>query len=208
MSRNIFIWLVICGCAAPAIALKVSIYYETLCGDTIHFFVHQFAPAYSVIRNNIHVDLVPFGKATAVNNSGTWNFTCQGGPNECHGNKVHSCVVELYHMRSPEFAICAFQSGNAASDANLQLCATENNITWSTIQECMTSGQADELHAANGIRTTSVEPEITFVPTIIYNDIFKVSLQNLSLENFFTLATFLQSNTNVEVAISSVGPIE
>ncbi|KAJ8965019.1 hypothetical protein NQ314_004417 [Rhamnusium bicolor] len=70
-------------------------------------------------------------------------------------------------------------------------CATASNISWKSIQECFSSGQADELLVENGKRTDAVEPKITFIPTIVYNDIFSAALQNLSLTNFLNVVQFI-----------------
>lgn len=51
--------------------LKVSVYYESLCPDSINFLVKQFYPVYSTgLKEHLDVDLVPYGKAAvSINNS-------------------------------------------------------------------------------------------------------------------------------------------
>lgn len=44
--------------------VKVSVYYESLCSDSIRFIVQQVYPTFEQLRKFISLDLVPFGKAT------------------------------------------------------------------------------------------------------------------------------------------------
>ncbi|KAJ8965017.1 hypothetical protein NQ314_004415 [Rhamnusium bicolor] len=156
------------------------------------FLVTQFGPAYKRIEDKIDIDLIPFGKATVANNSGTWNFTCQHGDGECYGNKIHACAIALYPVvTSTQFVLCAMASGNSSLDENLQNCAASTNITWTSIQECLSSGKANELLASNGDRTSAVEPKIAFIPTIVYNNVFSEPLENITLSYFLEVVEFL-----------------
>lgn len=44
--------------------LKVSIYYEGLCSDSITFLNNQVLPAYAIIGEYVDLDLIPYGKAS------------------------------------------------------------------------------------------------------------------------------------------------
>ncbi|VEN53361.1 unnamed protein product [Callosobruchus maculatus] len=192
----LFLW---CGVSAMAEAsdssinrVNVSVYYESLCMDSIEFLTTQFHPAYLIHGDKINVDLVPYGKAKANNDTGRWNFTCQHGPRECYGNKVQACAVALLDQRkSTEFVVCTMKSGDAAAEENLYKCASENNVTFSEIKDCADSSKGDELLAFNGYRTTSVKPPIRFVPTIIFNDSYNQTMQDMALTNFSSVIDFL-----------------
>lgn len=48
-------------------------------------------------------------------------FTCQHGPNECYGNKVHSCVLDLLSIdKSLEYIACAEAGSSPTDDANFE----------------------------------------------------------------------------------------
>ncbi|CAH1969827.1 unnamed protein product [Acanthoscelides obtectus] len=83
------------------------------------------------------------------------------------------------------------QSGDAAADENLYKCASENHVNFSDIQHCSESEKGDELLASNGYRTTSVKPPIRFVPTVIFNDSYNQSMQDMALKNFSSVVDFL-----------------
>lgn len=44
--------------------VQVSVYYETLCPDSISFIVHQLYPGYYALKEYIDLELVPWGHAS------------------------------------------------------------------------------------------------------------------------------------------------
>ncbi|KAJ8965020.1 hypothetical protein NQ314_004418 [Rhamnusium bicolor] len=71
------------------------------------------------------------------------------------------------------------------------ICAADSGIPWTSLQGCLSSGQADELLVENGERTYSVEPKITGIPTIIFNDIFSDALNRMARTNFLNVVEFI-----------------
>ena len=51
------------GAQSPS--LKLSVFYESLCGDSIRFITHQLFPTWQHFNDaqTLQLDLVPFGKA-------------------------------------------------------------------------------------------------------------------------------------------------
>merc|ERR1739838_979891 len=70
-------------------SVKVTVYYESLCGDSINFITTQLYPNWQ-----------HFGEADFMETGSSWNFTCQHGPEECVGNKVQACL--LNQVSEPE----------------------------------------------------------------------------------------------------------
>lgn len=83
----------------------MTIYYETLCADSITFFNKQFTPTWRDLEEYIDLTLVPAGRSNSTSfsnpnyNPSTATYSddltwiCSHGPNECTGNKLQSCVV-------------------------------------------------------------------------------------------------------------------
>ncbi|KAI4457802.1 gamma-interferon inducible lysosomal thiol reductase gilt [Holotrichia oblita] len=166
--------------------IKVSIFYESLCPDSIRFITQQLYPNNDAVGRYITVDFVPYGKATHVLENGVWQFTCQHGPNECHGNMMQACALDIIDDQDIKvnFVNCVMSSPYPANDSYIEECADVNGIAWASIVECAEDGSGADLLAALGERTHAVEPTITFVPTIIYNDVYDASLQSSSLTDF------------------------
>ncbi|KAJ8919003.1 hypothetical protein NQ315_016907 [Exocentrus adspersus] len=172
--------------------VKVSVYYESLCPASKQFIVEQFYPTYASLGEDIDVDLIPFGFAEVVNNSGEVEFTCQHGPEECYGNKIHSCAIALYTVEeSTEFIFCSMNSSDPSADENLEKCADTTNISWDTLKTCFTSGKADELLEANGVRTQSFK--IPHLPTVVFNENYDEALETNARISFLNvICEFLQ----------------
>ncbi|CAH1173545.1 unnamed protein product [Phaedon cochleariae] len=179
--------------------ISVSVFYESLCPDSVDFLSNQFYPAYISIKEKIQVELVPFGKATANWANGTWIFSCQHGPKECYGNMVHSCAIDLSPGdNSTEFVVCAMKSGDASLDGNLQQCAIDHGVNWTEIQNCVKSGKGNELLAKNGNRTGEVKEKVTFIPMVVFEHTYKEALQTIALRNFLEISEFLISESECE----------
>lgn len=96
--------------------VKIDVYYETLCPDSIQFLLHQLVTNYDRIKEKVDLHMYPFGKAQVnffVNifytpfksyffqigyqffeSGNSYEFYCQHGPKECRGNMIHCCVLD------------------------------------------------------------------------------------------------------------------
>ncbi|XP_023027090.1 gamma-interferon-inducible lysosomal thiol reductase-like protein [Leptinotarsa decemlineata] len=196
-SLSYFVFILSCCYQPQALSsVKISVYYECLCPDSVDFIKNQLYPVYKDIGKPMNIDLIPFGFASVTNNSGKLDFTCQHGPQECHGNKYHSCAVALFSKEaSAEFVSCSEGQPLPASDVTLQDCSRKSGVSWTSLQKCFNSGQADKLLAQNGVRTGNVSPKITFIPTIVFNDHFDESLQDQSLYDLHGVVCKLLENS-------------
>lgn len=102
----------------------ISVYYEVLCADSKAFVSNQLVPVQKKYREHVNIRFVPFGKASFVKRDNNqyqvykklcinlskifsivkiyaiffsiFQFYCQHGDEECHGNKLHACLIEAY----------------------------------------------------------------------------------------------------------------
>ncbi|XP_049799522.1 uncharacterized protein LOC126234819 isoform X2 [Schistocerca nitens] len=77
------------------IPVDVAVYYETLCPYSREFITSKLLPAYLRAPELMNLSLVPYGNAETKVTAEGYEFSCQHGPGECQGNKIHSCAVEL-----------------------------------------------------------------------------------------------------------------
>merc|ERR1712083_138990 len=85
-------------CEDPTV--KMTVYYESLCSDSMNFITTQLFPNWQHFGQDLKISFKPFGKANFTETETGWDFTCQHGPNECVGNKVHACA--LNQVTDPE----------------------------------------------------------------------------------------------------------
>ena len=60
-------------------SISLLVNYESLCPDSENFIVNQLSRAIYIFRDNLNVQLIPFGKASYKFNSNTrlYEFNCQ-----------------------------------------------------------------------------------------------------------------------------------
>ncbi|KAK9887911.1 hypothetical protein WA026_000214 [Henosepilachna vigintioctopunctata] len=166
---------------------KVSIYYESLCPDSIDFIRDELFPNYEALKDRIFIDFVPYGKASQSKSSnGEWLFRCQHGSPECRGNKYQACALAQKKGQDANvnFVSCVMSSADPSDSEEIRNCAVSNGFDWQVISLCYQGDRGNELLAQYGTRTHSLNPKLRFVPTIIYDDVFDQTLQNESLYYF------------------------
>ncbi|KAF7492802.1 GILT-like protein C02D5.2 [Sarcoptes scabiei] len=164
--------------------VKVEVYYETLCPDSMQFLLYQLFPNYERLKNQIELKLYPFGKAQFFESGNSFEFYCQHGPKECRGNLIHCCVLDRYrnYDESIPFLRCMendlYGLRRPSVDAVAQKCANSTNLNWKEIDECASSNRGKQLLVEAGRKTKSLKPRLTFVPTVVINEKYSNRDQN------------------------------
>jgi len=188
--------------------LTVSVFYETLCPDSIRFITTQLYPTFKRLggigNSYFNIDFVPYGKATTRDNNGNYTFQCQHGPRECEGNKVHACALKYLPEESQAAFINCSMSSSTPPEAGPS-CASQLGLNFTRVEQCINE-DGPGLLAANGNRTHNLNPELYYVPWILYNGQFNVSDLDESQKDFAgLLCKKLGSNGPKECSGNSVG---
>jgi len=153
----------------------LSVYYETLCPDSLRFIALQVDKAYKKFNNDLHVNFKPFGFASYENVDGSWLFECQHGPDECYGNMMHACLTNLVSEEEglTPLMICVVNYGSTSLQAAEQCLAstTTSSITAVDVEECMMNEGGELLHSL-GVETKELDPPPYGVPWTLFNEEF------------------------------------
>jgi len=149
--------------------VKVSVYYEALCPDSINFIRNQLWPSYQSIKEIMDVDLVAYGKATHRRQDGKVLFECQHGPDECKGNKMQACALKLYPKESAIAFVKCVMTRRRPHEAG-ETCARQLKLEFSPLDSCTSGTEGDEYLALLGDRTHNLSPKLNFVPWINLDD--------------------------------------
>ncbi|XP_015594244.1 GILT-like protein 1 [Cephus cinctus] len=177
--------------------LKIDVYYESLCGDSVSFIRNQLVPSYALLKNVLNVTFVPYGKATHTKNSqtGKWEFVCQHGIHECNGNIAQACgLAEIGNLSldfqqrqdlAVNFVGCVMSDRHPATAVprcteHVRLAEASRN----RINQCKNNTEGDELLVAAGNKSNLVQSPLSFVPTIVLNENFDSDQQYNLLYNF------------------------
>lgn len=90
--------------------VHIELYYESLCPYCQAFIKGSLKNAFNTkdIWQIADFRAWPYGNARTVANGSSWSFTCQHGPNECVGNIIEACVLNMYdwYTQALPFIIC------------------------------------------------------------------------------------------------------
>lgn len=123
-------------------------------------------------------------------------FTCHHGPNECLGNKIHSCAIKnieadsfqtgkTKQSKTVDFIYCVMQRSFPDQTFQTESCGLENEIkNWKSIQECANNTDGSTLLKENGMKTGQLNPALKSVPTILFREHYDDDAQKLALVSF------------------------
>jgi hypothetical protein len=78
--------------------------YEALCPFCQRFIANNLGNLHSQFRNQISIELVPWGNAILLRDG---RFSCNHGQKECDANRLMSCVLdEVSTDQAISFIIC------------------------------------------------------------------------------------------------------
>ncbi|KAH8278890.1 hypothetical protein KR018_010784 [Drosophila ironensis] len=164
----------------------VEIYYETLCPDSVSFIRRRLYRV--MVEENFwaytDLKLYPFGKAGFHMNPET-NETqvfCQHGEEECELNALHACILETMPLPWDSFRMinCMLSSYSSRLDE----CSEELGLDVTKAKECKSTRRTPEILAPYGKKTSRLR--LSFVPTIVFNHVFKPYEQTSMRYNFAT----------------------
>ncbi|CRK98818.1 CLUMA_CG012048, isoform A [Clunio marinus] len=144
--------------------LQVDIHYESRCPDSSNFMLYQLRRVYPSIKDNVVINFVPFG------------------PKECEGNKFQSCVLDVIgpnQDKQTSFVICAMDF-----QKNARNCAQNMGLDMNKIDDCTKSQYGTNLQIQAERFSSPIISKSNFVPTIVYNGIYKAGDHWASLDDF------------------------
>ena len=96
----------------------VELYYESLCPGCRAFISTMLYPTFDKLRHSgiVKFALYPYGNAQqSQNKDGSWNITCQHGPEECLGNLLEVCLMH-YLSWDPDLYVPVISCMESADD--------------------------------------------------------------------------------------------
>ena len=116
-----------------------------------------------------------------------YSFQCQHGQAECQGNIYHACVAEKVEDQAKMLeTIKCMINDNFQPEESARKCANQQrwaglptllcpvwsvilvvcSVDFSSLQTCATGREGEQLHYKAGLKTESLSPKVTFIPTI------------------------------------------
>ncbi|KAL7035430.1 hypothetical protein ACKWTF_008363 [Chironomus riparius] len=164
-----FAFLAINVCLTCRVKIKMDIFYESLCPDSIRFISEQLGQNYQSFKDNLDITFLPFGKSNSYQNQlGGIEFECQHGADECFGNKVQGCMLSRMPHQDTQvsYVTCQMQVG---ADRTHKACVEAFGVSWDEILQCVQSDFATKQQLGFERISGPVLQNTRWVPTIAYN---------------------------------------
>lgn len=170
--------------------VRVAVYYESYCPDSIAFLTNQLYPVYKTpLASYMNLTLVPYGKSKYNKTEAGYNFNCHHGPKECTGNKIMACVLNVYPKQDDQLKLINCTSSTIRANPKIDVypgleCASELRLDYTDVKTCADSDRGDQLLAALGNKTNEFQAELTNVPSVVFNEKFNSDSQSMALKDF------------------------
>ncbi|XP_062713032.1 GILT-like protein 3 isoform X2 [Aedes albopictus] len=162
--------------------LRVTIYYEALCYDSISFITNQLAPAWEKLRDQMDLKLVPFGKAYIDDsNPADPVYYCQHGRRECTLNIQHGCILAKLPFEKAFPVVACLMKGMRTS---FDQCIKRNQTIKAAVVECSQGQEGAKLYKGYEDDTNRVATPLSFVPTIEVDEVYDIYEQDRWLYRF------------------------
>ena len=130
---------------------KITIYMESLCPYSIEFITTSIKEFYTKVTkpNLAYIEIIPYGNAKETYDLTTkkYSFTCQHGENECYGNLISTCSLNvLGRIKGQLNIICLLENiydFNRNFDTTLEHCLSSEPDLLQEIKDCVSSDMGD-----------------------------------------------------------------
>ncbi|XP_023699347.1 gamma-interferon-inducible lysosomal thiol reductase [Paramormyrops kingsleyae] len=170
--------------------VEVALYYESLCPGCRQFLVLQLYPTLLMLHDIMAVSLVPFGNAQESGQKPPYTFTCQHGEDECLGNMIEACIMNLTQFSFP-IIYCMESSEDVIKSAQVCFQLYESKVDWNTVMTCVKGDLGNQLMHANALMTQALNPPHQYVPWVTINGEHTDDLEQKATSSLFMLVCSL-----------------
>ena len=162
---------------------KIQVYIESLCPDCVDFITKSFKTFYENVQkpNLADIEFIPYGNAKEVYNeqTGKYEFECQHGENECYGNLIETCAIQVMGRVQSYSTILCIETNIASYekdfDKTLEFCLSDDKTNLEEIKECVKSDIGNYYQHQMAQKT---DTNHKWVPWIVVNGVHDEKVEN------------------------------
>lgn len=157
----------------PPAPIDVTLYFESLCPDCKRFISGQLWRAWNLVPSIMKLTLVPFGNARESKGIGKWKFTCQHGKEECVGNVIETCAINITKDINVYFPFihCMENSTSERPEEAAEKCSQHFKVDYDAITKCANSDMGNQLEHQMALKTMALNPPHKYVPWVTINGV-------------------------------------
>eukprot|EP00123_Amoebidium_parasiticum_P013579 comp22040_c0_seq1/m.32006 comp22040_c0_seq1/g.32006 ORF comp22040_c0_seq1/g.32006 comp22040_c0_seq1/m.32006 type:complete len:230 (-) comp22040_c0_seq1:184-873(-) len=164
--------------------VRVELYMEAMCPFCSRFMSSEVKKAYNTpgLDAIYSLEVIPYGNARVI---GPLQWQCQHGPNECNGNILMGCAINLLPNNSWFPYVSCLEETNPGDPASAgPACAKNLKVNYKPIGDCASSDKGKQIHQANADRTNALNPPHRWVPWLVINGDASEATQNAAMSDF------------------------
>lgn len=159
-------------------SVKVGLYYESLCPGCRSFITSMLYPTSVLLGDIMDLTLVPYGNAQESFDGEKYIFTCQHGEQECVGNMIEACLLNMTSSNAFLTIFCMESSKDPIKAAQSCVELFSPDLSWKSVMSCVNGDLGNQVMHQNALKTKALKPPHTYVPWITINGEHSEELQN------------------------------
>ncbi|GLD51150.1 gamma-interferon-inducible lysosomal thiol reductase isoform X1 [Lates japonicus] len=167
-------------------SVEVGLYYESLCPGCRQFLSLMLFPTWVLLGDIMTVNLVPFGNAVEKEQGQKYIFECQHGEQECLGNMIETCLMNMTDRAFP-IIFCMEFSSDVLKSAKTCTEIYKPDLSWDDVMTCVKGDMGNKLMHQNALETKALNPPHEYVPWVTINGEHTEDLQNKAMSSLFSL---------------------
>lgn len=177
--------------------VEVGLYYESLCPGCRGFLSSMLFPTWLMLQDIMTVNLVPYGNAQEKPDGQKYIFECQHGKQECLGNMIETCILNMTQMAFP-IIFCMESSTDVINSAKSCVENYSPELSWDSVISCVNGDKGNQLMHQNALKTQGLKPPHQYVPWVTINGEHTDDLQSKAMSSLFTLVCNLYKGPKPE----------
>ena len=166
---------------------KIQVYIESLCPDCVNFITRSFKEFYEKVQkpNLVDIEFIPFGNAKETYNKETnkYEFECQHKENECYGNLIETCAIQILGRKKSYETIICIESNiynlDDDFDKTLELCLQNDQNALNEVKNCVASDMGNYYEHQMAQKTG----DHSWVPWVVVNGVHDEVVENKIIDN-------------------------
>ncbi|XP_028284441.1 gamma-interferon-inducible lysosomal thiol reductase [Parambassis ranga] len=174
--------------------IQVGLYYESLCPGCRMFLTEMLFPTWLMLGDIMSVTLVPYGNAQEKPDGSKYIFECQHGAQECLGNTIETCLLNMTNMAFP-IIFCMESSSDVIGSAKTCASLYSPELDWGKVMKCVNGDAGNQLMHQNALETAALKPPHQYVPWITINGEHTEDLQDKAMASLYNLVCSMYKGT-------------
>lgn len=166
--------------------VQVGLYYESLCPGCRQFLSLVLFPTWVMLSDIMTVNLVPYGNAVEKQVGQKYTYECQHGEEECLGNMIETCILNMTDMAFP-ILFCMESSSDVIKSAKECVDVYSPKLSWDSIMSCVKGDTGNQLMHQNALETEGLKPQHQYVPWVTINGEHTEDLQQEAMSSLFNM---------------------